>query len=125
KFSSYLMEIEKHLPVPDKYKNFERGSESPIVVVNEVFTAGDTKAGVQTLAFNLPNDERVRAVKGSKKVMIKNLHEAKFEKLLKPISEIILDEDQLSDITFDAFFTHTLMHEMSHGVGPGFIKVDG
>jgi hypothetical protein len=90
-----------------------------------VFTAGDTKAGVQTLAFNLPNDERVRQVKGSKKVMLKNVHEAKFEKLLKPIAEIVLDPEQLKYVTFAAFFNHTLMHEMSHGVGPGFIKVNG
>jgi hypothetical protein len=124
-FAKYLNDIEKNLPLDDKHKNYTRGSESPIVVANEVFTAGDTKAGVQTLAFNLPNDERVRQAKGSKKVMLKNVHEAKFEKLLKPIAEIVLDSDQLKDVTFDAFFNHTLMHEMSHGVGPGFIKVNG
>lgn len=124
-FAKYLTDIEKNLPLDDKHKNYTRGSESPIVVANEVFTAGDTKAGVQTLAFNLPNDERVRQAKGSKKVMLKNVHEAKFEKLLKPIAEIVLASDQLKDVTFDAFFNHTLMHEMSHGVGPGFIKVKG
>ena len=124
-FAKYLNDIEKNLPLDDKHKNYTRGSESPIVVANEVFTAGDTKAGVQTLAFNLPNDERVRQAKGSKKVMLKNVHEAKFEKLLKPIAEIVLDPEQLNEVTFDAFFNHTLMHEMSHGVGPGFIKVNG
>ena len=124
-FAKYLADIEKNLPLDDKHKNYTRGSESPIVVANEVFTAGDTKAGVQTLAFNLPNDERVRQAKGSKKVMLKNVHEAKFEKLLKPIAEIVLEPEQLKYVTFDAFFNHTLMHEMSHGVGPGFIKVNG
>lgn len=124
-FAKYLNDIEKNLPLDEKHKNYSRGSESPIVVANEVFTAGDTKAGVQTLAFNLPNDERVRQAKGSKKVMLKNVHEAKFEKLLKPIAEIVLEPEQLKYVTFDAFFNHTLMHEMSHGVGPGFIKVNG
>ena len=124
-FENYLDEIEKNLPLPDEHKNYQRGSESPMVVTNVVFTAGDTKAGVQTLAFNLPNDERVRQAKGSKKVMLKNIHEAKFAKLLKPISEMVLDESELTYVTFDAFFNHTLMHEMSHGVGPGFIKIDG
>ncbi|MBN1300374.1 MAG: peptidase [Melioribacteraceae bacterium] len=124
-FADYLDDIEKNLPIPEKHKNFSRGSESPIMVVQQVFSAGDTKAGVQTLAFNLPNDERVRKMKGSKKVMLKNIHEAKFASLLKPIAEIVLDESQLMYVTFDAFFNHTLMHEMSHGVGPGFIKVDG
>jgi hypothetical protein len=124
-FGKYLKDIEKNLPLDEKHKNYSRGSESPIVVANEVFTAGDTKAGVQTLAFNLPNDERVRKAKGSKKVMLKNVHEVKFEKLLMPIAEIVLDSSQLKYVTFDAFFNHTLMHEMSHGVGPGFIKVNG
>jgi hypothetical protein len=124
-FSKYLTEIEKNLPYPDRYKNFERGLESPIMVVNLVFSGGDTKAGVQTLAFNLPNDERVREAKGSKKVLLKNVHEAKFEKQLLPIAEVVLPEDQLPQVTFDAFFNHTLMHEMSHGVGPGNITIDG
>jgi hypothetical protein len=124
-FSRYLKAMEKNLPIPDKHKNYNRGSESPIVVVNEIFTAGDTKAGVQTLAFNLPNDERVRKVKGSKKVMLKNVHEAKYEKLLLPIAKEVLDASQLKYLSFEAFFNHTLMHEMSHGIGPGFIKVNG
>jgi hypothetical protein len=124
-FANYLDELENNLPIPDGHKNFERGSDSPIVVAQEVYSSGDTKAGVQTLAFNLPNDERVRKAKGSKKVMIKNMHEAKFKQLLKPISEIVLDPSQTEFITFDAFFNHTLMHEMSHGLGPGFIKVNG
>ena len=124
-FKKYLRDMEIHLPIPDQYKNFERGSESPLAVVNEIFTAGDTKAGVQTLAFNLPNDERVRQAKGSKKVMLKNVAHAKYDKLLIPIANIVLDPDQLQYVTFNSFFTHTLMHEMSHGIGPGFIKVDG
>ncbi len=125
KFKSFLNEMEDNLPIPDEHKNFNRGSESPMVVVQEVFSAGDTKAGVQTLAFNLPNDERVREAKGSKKVMLKNIHEAKFAKLLMPIAQKILDPQQLPNVTFDGFFNHTLMHEMSHGVGPGKIKIDG
>ncbi|UCF63620.1 MAG: peptidase [bacterium] len=125
KFGSYLIDIEKNLPIPDEYKNFERGSESPIVVAQEVYTAGDTKAGVQTIAFNLPNDERVRKAKGSKKVMLKNVNQAKFQQILVPIAAQVLAEEQLPQVTFDAFFNHVLMHEMSHGVGPGFIQVDG
>ena len=124
-FANYLTEMEENLPIPEEHKNFERGSDSPMMVVQEVFGAGDTKAGVQTLAFNLPNDERVRKAKGSKKVMLKNLHEAKYEKLLKPIAEIVLEKEQLKYVSFDGFFTHTLMHEMSHGIGPGFIKING
>jgi hypothetical protein len=124
-FGSYLNDIERNLPIDDKHKNFNRGSESPIVVVQEVYSAGDSKAGVQTLAFNLPNDERVREAKGSKKVMLKNVHEAKFEKLLYPIAEVVLDPEQIKYVTFDGFFNHTLMHEMSHGVGPGKIIKDG
>ena len=124
-FKKYLRDMEIHLPIPDEHKNFNRGSESPLAVVNEVFTSGDTKSGVQTLAFNLPNDERVRQAKGSKKVLLKNVQEAKYKQILIPIAELVLDTEQLKYVTFESFFTHTLMHEMSHGIGPGFIKVDG
>ncbi|MBP7461020.1 MAG: peptidase [Candidatus Delongbacteria bacterium] len=124
-FAAFIPEIEKNLPLPQKDKQYQRGSESPIVVANLIYSAGDTKAGVQTLAFNLPNDERVRARKGSKKVMLKNIHQAKFEKILKPIGQAILPPDQQPALTFESFFNHTLMHEISHGVGPGVIEVDG
>ncbi len=124
-FGNYLNDMEKNLPIPEEHKNYNRGSESPIMVVQEIFSAGDTKAGVQTLAFNLPNDERVRQKKGSKKVMLKNVHKAKFKKQLKPIAERIMAEEGLANVTFDGFFNHTLMHEMSHGIGPGIITVDG
>lgn len=123
--ASHLQDIENNLPYENQNKGFQRGLESPIMVVNQVFSAGDTKSGVQTLAFNLPNDERVRQAKGSKKVMLKNVHEAKFNILLYPIAQIVLPEEYLKDVTFDAFFSHTLMHEMSHGVGPGLITVNG
>jgi hypothetical protein len=124
-FKKYLRDMEIHLPISDEHKNFNRGSESPLAVVNEVFTGGDTKSGVQTLAFNLPNDERVRQAKGSKKVLLKNVQEAKYKQILIPIAELVLDAEQVKYVTFESFFTHTLMHEMSHGIGPGFIKVDG
>jgi Peptidase family M49 len=124
-FGSYLNEMEKHLPIPEEHKNFNRGSESPIVVVQEVLYSGDTKAGIQTIAFNLPNNEKVREAKGSKKVLLKSLHEAKFEKQVIPIAKIIMDEKELPFVTFAGFFNHTLMHEMSHGIGPGNIVKDG
>ena len=124
-FKKYLLDMEMNLPIPAAHKNFNRGSESPLAVVNEVFTAGDTKSGIQTIAFNLPNDERVRQAKGSKKVLLKNVQEAKYKNILVPIAELVLEPDQLKYVTFESFFNHTLMHEMSHGIGPGFIKVDG
>jgi len=125
KFARYLNAMEENLPIADKYKNFTRGNQSPIKVVQEVYCAGDAKAGIQTLAFNLPNDERVRKAKGSKKVLLKNIHEAKFKKLLLPIAERVLTDEDLNYVTFNAFFNHTLMHEMSHGLGPGIIIKNG
>lgn len=117
--ASYLDAMEKNLPYKDEYKNFDRGSSSPIKVVHEIYTAGDTRAGVQTLAFNLPNDERVREAKGSKKVLLKNVQEAKFNKILMPIAEKVIHPDQLANVAFDAYFNHILLHEVSHGLGPG------
>ncbi len=122
--AKYLDDMEDHLPIPDKYKNFNRGSSSPIKVVQEVFSAGDTKAGVQTTAFNLPNDERVREAKGSKKVMLKNVAQAKYEKCWIPIVNTILAPEPLKNVSFDAYFNHVLMHEVSHGLGPGILTLE-
>ncbi len=94
-FKNALPGLEQALPIPDEHKNPNRGSESPIRVADEVFTAGDTRAGVQTLAFNLPNDERVREAKGSKKVLLRNMMNAKFDQILTPIAEQLLVADQI------------------------------
>src|SRR6266478_2775216 len=125
KFSQYLQEIENNLPIDAKYRNPKLGSASPIRVVNEVFSAGEGNSGVQTAAFNLPNDERVVKEKGSKRIMLKNVQDAKFNKILIPISRVVLEPAQQKDLAFDAFFTHILMHELMHGLGPHNITVDG
>ncbi len=125
KFSSYLQELENNLPMDARYRNPKLGAASPIRVVDVVFTAGDGNRGVQTAAFNLPNDEQVIKEKGSKRVMLKNMQEAKFNKVLTPISKVALDPAQASQISFDAFFTHILMHELLHGLGPHNITVAG
>jgi len=121
----YVDEMEKQLPIEDKYKNFNRGKSSPIVIVNEVYTSGDTKAGIQTTAFNLPNDERVRESTGSKKVMLKNIARAKFENCWIPIVKEVLAQSDLPFISFDSYFNHVLMHEIAHGLGPGIITKNG
>jgi hypothetical protein len=125
KFSQYLQEIEDHLPIDPKYRNPKLGSASPMRVVNEVFSSGEGNSGVQTAAFNLPNDERVVKEKGSKRIMLKNVQDAKFNKTLIPISRVVLDPAQQKDLAFDAFFTHILMHELMHGLGPHNINVGG
>ncbi|MEN3332954.1 MAG: hypothetical protein V7641_2319 [Blastocatellia bacterium] len=125
KFSGYLQELENNLPMEARYRNPKLGAASPIRVVDVVFTSGDGNRGVQTAAFNLPNDEQVVKEKGSKRVMLKNMQEAKFNKVLIPISKVALDSAQSSQISFDAFFTHILMHELLHGLGPHNITVGG
>jgi hypothetical protein len=124
-FKSQLPFLERNLPIPDEHKNFDRGAESPIRVVDELLATGDTRSGVQTLAFNLPNDERVREAKGSKKVLLKNVMKAKYEGILVPIAEKVLPADELDRLSFEAFFQFVLHHELSHGIGPGQITVDG
>ena len=125
KFGQYLQELEDHLPIDAKYRNPKIGALSPIRVVNVAFTSGEANSGVQTAAYNLPNDERVIDQKGSKRVMLKNVQAAKFEKTLVPISREVLDRAELADVSFEAFFTHVLMHELMHGLGPHNIVVDG
>ncbi len=120
---AYGAKMEANLPIPDQYKNTTRGMESPLSVGDEIFSAGDTKAGVQTIAFNLPNDERVREAKGSKKVMLRNICKAKFEKILVPIAQKVIAPELLPYVTFDTYFNEILLHEISHGLGPGTIKL--
>jgi len=125
KFSGYLQELENNLPFDPKYRNPKLGASSPIRVVDVVFTSGEGNRGVQTAAFNLPNDERVVKEKGSKRVMLKNVQEAKFKQTLVPISKVVLDPSQQNDVAFDPFFTHILAHELMHGLGPHNINVNG
>jgi hypothetical protein len=125
KFAAQLQDIEDHLPIDPKYRNRKLGSLAPIVVVNEVFAAGDANRGVQTAAFNLPNDERVVREKGSKRVMLKNVQDAKFAKTLVPISKVVLAPADQKDLSFEAFFTHIVVHELMHGLGPHNISVGG
>ncbi|MBL8266550.1 dipeptidyl-peptidase 3 family protein [Steroidobacter sp.] len=125
RFSSQLQALEDHLPIDSKFRKPKIGGYSPIRVVNVVFSAGDANHGVQTAAFNLPNDERVVAEKGSKRVLLKNFQQAKFDKVLIPISNVALAPQDESLVSFDAFFTHILMHELMHGLGPQTIVIDG
>jgi len=125
RLSSELQDIENHLPIDATFRNPKLGSAAPIRVVNVVYTAGDANHGVQTAAFNLPNDERVIREKGSKRVLLKNVQEAKFEKVLVPISKVALSGTDEKDVAFNAFFTHILMHELMHGLGPHDIRVSG
>ncbi len=122
-FSARMQEIENNLPIDDKYKNPKLGAAAPIRVVNVVFAAGDGNHGIQTAAYNLPNDEKVIGEKGSKRVMLKNVQQAKFEKILTPIARRLLSPEALPDVDFETFFTHILAHEMTHGIGPHPIKV--
>jgi len=122
-FATHLQEIENHLPIEPQYRNPKLGAQAPIRVVNEVFSAGDANHGVQTAAYNLPNDERVVQEKGSKRVMLKNVQEAKFDKVLIPISLRVLAQENQAEVNFDSFFTHILAHELTHGLGPQRIRV--
>ncbi len=124
-FSKNLQEIENNLPIDPKYRNPKIGTQAPIRVVNEVMSAGDGNHGVQTAAYNLPNDERVIAEKGSKRVMLKNVQQAKFDKTLIPISRVVLGGDEQNRVEFEAFFTHILTHELCHGLGPHQITLNG
>jgi hypothetical protein len=124
-FSAHLQELENALPIDPQYRNPQLGALAPIRVVNVVFSAGDGNRGVQTAAFNLPNDERVVKEKGTKRVMLKNMQDAKFNRVLVPISKVALQAADQKNVSFDAFFTHILMHELMHGLGPHNISPGG
>jgi len=124
-YQSFLRDMERNLPVPNSYKNFKRGFESPIVVADQVQGGGDNVPGVQTIAFNLPNDERVREAKGAKKVILSNVLGAKYDRILAPIGERVLETEQAAMTVKKYMFNNTLFHELSHSLGPGTIFKNG
>lgn len=125
KYKNFLRDMEKNLPVEARYKNYARGFASPILVADQVRGGGDNRPGVQTIAFNLPNDERVREAKGAKKVILANVLGAKYERVLKPMAPLILVPEQARLVTKRYMTNETLFHELSHSLGPGTITVGG
>lgn len=125
RYKKYLRDMEANLPVEERYKNFRRGFESPIAVTEQVHGGGDNSRGVQTIAFNLPNDERVREAKGAKKVILENVLGAKYERILAPMAPLVLVPDQAGLVAKKYMTMETLFHELSHSLGPGSITVDG
>jgi hypothetical protein len=125
KFTGLLQRIEDNLPVDPRDRNPKLGSSAVIQVVDEILATGDAAHGVQTAAYNLPNDERVVQQKGSKRVMLKNVQEAKFRSVLLPIARKTLSKAAMVDVNFELFFTHILAHELMHGLGPHQISIQG
>ncbi|WP_428407890.1 dipeptidyl-peptidase 3 family protein [Hyphococcus sp.] len=125
KYKDYLRDMEANLPVDESYKNFKRGFESPIAVTYQVHGGGDNVPGVQTIAFNLPNDERVREAKGAKKVLLNNVLGAKFDRILAPMADEVLVDGQAQLLMKEYMSGETLFHELSHSLGPGTITVNG
>jgi hypothetical protein len=121
KYKRLLPDMERNLPIPAGAHG-KRGGDSPIRVVDLVFTSGEARASVQTIAFNLPNDEVVRKEKGAKKVLLRNLIETKFDRIMRPLAEKILDPSQIGLLSSESFFDETLFHELSHSLGPAFVK---
>lgn len=124
-FGKHMQELEDNLPLDKQYRNPKVGALAPMAVVNQVYGAGDGNMGVQTAAYNLPNDERIISQRGSKRVMLKNIQQAKFKSTLQPIARIVLRPEAQKDLDFDSFFTHILAHEITHGLGPHITKNAG
>lgn len=118
---SHLPDLEAALPMDDAYKSPDRSFESPLSVIDVIYTAGDARRGVMTLAFNLPNDPRVSDEYGTKKVMLRNVIDAKFAKVLVPIAERVLEPALAAEIEPRPFTTNVLMHELAHGLGPRLV----
>ncbi|MGZ8328274.1 MAG: dipeptidyl-peptidase 3 family protein [Allosphingosinicella sp.] len=125
KYKALLPDMERNLPVEESYKNFNRPFASPILVADQVHGGGDNVPGVQTIAFNLPNDERVREAKGAKKVILANVLGAKYDRILAPMAGLVLVPDQARLVTRKYMTNETLFHELAHSLGPGTISVGG
>jgi hypothetical protein len=116
-FSALLPKLQNGLPVPQKYKTEMPGSNSDLGAYDVVYYAGDCNAGSKTIAINLPNDNQVQKARGSRRLQLKNAMLAKFDKIMMPIATELIPADQLKHVTFDAFFSNTMFHEVAHGLG--------
>lgn len=116
-FTTYLPELQKGLPVDAAYKQETPGTDSDLNAYDVVYYAGQANTGGKTIAINLPNDEKVQLEKGTRRVQLKNAMQAKFDKILVPIADVLIDSSQRKHITFDAFFANTMFHEVAHGLG--------
>ena len=117
RFAGFLPVLQEGLPVPDAYKQESPGTNADLNAYDVVYYAGHSNAGSKTIAINLPNDEEVQLQKGSRRLQLKNAMQAKYEKILVPIADVLIDESQRKHITFDAFFSNTMFHEVAHGLG--------
>ena len=117
RYSKFLPELQTALPVPDAYRSEKPGTDTDLNAYDVIYYAGDCNSGSKTIAINLPNDEEVQLQKGTRRLQLKNAMEAKFEKILLPIADELIAEDQRKHITFDAFFSNTMFHEVAHGLG--------
>lgn len=116
-FAAYLPELQKGLPVAEQYKPKMSGSSADINAYDVIYYAGHSNAGGKTIAINLPNDEEVQLKKGTRRLQLKNAMKAKFDHILAPISEQLISPKSRNNVTFDAFFTNTMFHEVAHGLG--------
>jgi hypothetical protein len=117
RFAGFLPALQEGLPVPDEYKWESPGANADLNAYDVVYYAGHSNAGSKTIAINLPNDEQVQLDKGSRRLQLKNAMQAKYEKILEPIANVLIDESQREHITFNAFFSNTMFHEVAHGLG--------
>lgn len=117
KYVALLPELQANLPVDPAYKKEEPGTDSDLNAYDVVYYAGDCNAGSKTIAINLPNDEKVQLAKGTRRLQLKNAMQAKFDKILVPLSQVLIAEDQRQHVTFEAFFANTMFHEVAHGLG--------
>lgn len=117
RFGAFLPELQENLPVPEAYKKETPGTDTELNAYDVLYYAGDCNAGSKTIAINLPNDEEVQLAKGTRRLQLKNAMRAKFDKILLPIAEELIDPEQRKMINFDAFFTNTMFHEVAHGLG--------
>lgn len=117
KYAAVLPDLQRGLPVPDEYKTEEPGTDSDLNAYDAVYYAGDANAGSKTIAINLPNDEEVQLAKGTRRLQLKNSMQAKYDKILVEIADMLIAEDQREYLTFDAFFSNTMFHEVAHGLG--------
>jgi hypothetical protein len=119
-YQKYVPELQEALPLPAADLPTKRGKQSPMEVVDSPYRAGDLLHGYQAVADNLPNDPRIHEEKGSKKIFWKNFMDARVNYIILPLAQRTMRADQAAMASGEGYLADTIMHEISHGLGPAF-----
>ena len=124
-FQKYVPDIQEALPLAPEDRPSKKDQPTPMEVMEAPYRTGDLLHGYQAVADNLPNDPRIHEQKGTKKIFFKNFMDARVTYVILPLAKEVMRADQAAKVSGEAYLLATIMHEISHGLGPAFARKGG